>query len=382
MIIEVRNVGFLNKGAELMLRAILQKIHSTYPEAILTIVPSISSGAVPFQKLVNIGFYPKASITRCGYQLGDVAALLPKNLRERYGIILDREVDVILDASGFAYSDQWGVHRSLELAHSSVRWRKNEQKVILLPQAFGPFENPKIRNLIDQATNNIDLVMARDKISFDYLSQSICKRDNIRQYPDFTNLIDGKIPAYFDQELHRICLVPNYRMIDKTDPVSSDAYIPFMVRCANYLKYKNENPFILIHEGENDKLVAEQISQNSGGIPIITESDPLNIKGILGASFATIGSRFHGLVSALSQGVPSLGTGWSHKYLELFRDYDVEYALTKVDISDEDLSKKIDWLTDIYNREQVSKSLLEKSKNLKSLSNKMWQEVIALIDNK
>ena len=208
------------------------------------------------------------------------------------------------------------------------------------------------------------------------------ERGNIRQYPDFTNLIEGVVPEYFDREQHGVCLVPNYRMVDKTDGSLSSAYLPFMVRCAQRLKNKGAKPFILVHEGAKDRWLADQISGGAGDLPILVEDDPLKIKGILGASFATIGSRFHGLVSALSQGVPSLATGWSHKYQELFRDYGFEQGVVPVDIVDNELFEKIDWLTDEKVNRQISDSLMKESSRLKSLSNKMWDKVFSVIENK
>ena len=124
MIIEVRKAGFVNKGAELMLRAIMERVQAAYPEALLTMAPTHACGAMPFRKVVDHGFYPKASLYQYGFQLGDLAKLAPRKLREMYGLVLDRDVDVVIDAAGFSYSDQWGDRSSRELAHSAARWRK------------------------------------------------------------------------------------------------------------------------------------------------------------------------------------------------------------------------------------------------------------------
>jgi len=319
------------------------------------------------------------SSTRCGYR-ADLAKLAPGKLREIYGLVLDRDVDVVIDAAGFAYSDQWGERSSRELAHSAARWRKQGTKVILMPQAFGPYTSTRIRKSIRNAVDNIDLVMPRERTSYEYLTDVTGERANIRQYPDFTNLIEGAVPDYFDRNQHGVCLVPNYRMVDKTTGSQSNAYLPFMARCAKHLKDRGANPFILVHEGANDRWLAEQISEGAGGLPVLVEDDPLKIKGILGASVATIGSRFHGLVSALSQGVPSLGTGWSHKYQELFRDYGFPQGLVSVDDADSELAEKIDRLVDERANRELAESLQKESAHLKSRSEAMWGEVFSVTD--
>ena len=382
MIIEIRKAGFVNKGAELMLRAIMERVQAAYPEALLTMAPTHSGASMPFRKVVDHGFYPKASLYQYGFQLGDLAGLAPRKLREMYGVVLDRDVDVVIDAAGFSYSDQWGDRSSRELAHSAARWRKQGTKVILMPQAFGPYTGKRIRKAIRRAVDNIDLVMPREQTSYDYLTDVTGERGNIRQYPDFTNLIEGVVPEYFDRNQHGVCLVPNYRMVDKTDGSRSSAYLPFMVRCALQLKDKGAKPFILVHEGANDRWLADQISQGAGGLPVLVEGDPLKIKGILGASFATIGSRFHGLVSALSQGVPSIATGWSHKYQDLFRDYGFPDGVVSVDDANHELAEKIERLVDEKVNRRLSGSLMKESERIKSLSNAMWDEVFSIIKSK
>src|SRR5690606_16707582 len=125
-------------------------------------------------------------------------------------------------------------------------------------------------------------------------------------------------------------IVPNCRMLDKTDQATRDAYLPFLIKCTEHLLRKNARPFVLVHEGKDDRALADKLSAAVGGIPVIEEKGALQIKGILGACSGTLGSRFHGLVSALSQGVPALATGWSHKYQMLFEDYGVPEGLLEV----------------------------------------------------
>jgi len=380
MIIEIRKAGFVNKGAELMLHAVMQKVQERYPEATLVMAPSHNGGSQPFHKLTQLGFYPKAWLWRYGIQWGDFAGYLPKKLREMYGLVLDKEVDVVLDAAGFSYSDQWGVGSSKDLARSSKRWKKRGTKVILLPQALGPYQKAEIKPWVKQWAENVDLIFAREPDSYKHLTDLVGEQNKIKLFPDFTNLVKGTLPANYDASNKRIALVPNYRMVDKTSKQESEAYLPFMIRCAKYLVEQGAQPFVLVHEGANDQMLAEKISEAVGGIPIVKETDPLHIKGILGTCDATIGSRFHGLVSALSQGVPSLATGWSHKYIRLFEDYGFKEGVVTVLDSDAKLQEKIDLLLKLETVEPLRVKLKEKSDELKKLSEQMWQLVFTEID--
>lgn len=380
MIIEIRNAGFVNKGAELMLHAVMQKVQERYPDATLVMAPSHPKGSQPFHKLTGLGFRPKAWLWRHSIQWGDFAGFFPKKLREMYGLVLDKDVDVVLDAAGFAYSDQWGVSGSKELARSSKRWRKQGSKVILLPQALGPYQKPAIQRWVKEWVENADLIFARESDSYRHLTGLVGQQSKIKLFPDFTNLVKGKLPANYDSSNKGIAIVPNYRMIDKTSKEESEAYLPFMIRCAKYLVAQGAKPFVLVHEGENDKMLAEKISEAAGGLPIVKETDPIYIKGILGTCDATIGSRFHGLVSALSQGVPSLATGWSHKYTCLFEDYGFKDGIVTVLDNDEELHRKIDLLLKPESAHPLRRQLTEKSEQLKKRSEEMWNLVFVEMD--
>lgn len=388
MIIEIRRAGFLNKGAELMLHAVKQRMRQEYPEALLTMAPIYGGGRrlgpyVGYLKQAELGLLQKAWLQRYGVQWGDLLGLVPGVLRQMYGVVLDKEIDVVLDAAGFSYSDQWGEGPAIELAQSCRRWRKQGTKVILLPQAMGPFGSQKIKDAMNRAADHADLIFAREQISYEHLIQAVGQRPNIKMAPDFTNLLEGMLPDYFPADSDRFCLVLNYRMIDKTSREQSEAYLPFMIKCAKLLLAKGVFPFILVHEGADDLMLAQEISKAcDGGLEIITESHPLKNKGILGACRGTVGSRFHGLVSALSQGVPSLATGWSHKYRMLFEDYGFGEGLVDILAGENEIQHKIDLIVESESRQKIQATLRGKSANLKRLSEQMWQEVTGVINAK
>lgn len=380
-LIEIRKVNFVNKGAELMLYAVLEKMKQAYPDAKFTMAPHGSTSSTPYLKIAELGFYQKAHFFYKRFQFGVFAKFIPAKIRDMYGIVLDSEVDIVIDAAGFSYTDQWGEFSCLELADSCKRWKKNGTKVILLPQAFGPFKNERNRKLIKIALENADLVFAREKVSYDYLVDVLGEQQNLKMAGDFTNLLDGVVPENFDKQSNRFCIVPNYRMVDKVGGKESEAYLPFMIEVTRYAYLKGQKPFILVHEGKNDLMLAEQIRDAvSPDVKIIIEEHPLKIKGILGVSSGTVSSRFHGLVSALSQAVPSLATGWSHKYQMLFEDYGFPEWLLNVHMSKEELHNKMDLIFEENNKVTITNQLKENSEKLKKQTDQMWEAVFSVLN--
>jgi len=382
MLIEIRGVGFVNKGAELMLHAILQKVRARYPEAKFVMAPSLNVS--PYEKRATLGLFQKVTYEKSGIDIGDIfVSFVPKKRRKMYGLIRSKDIDIVLDASGFAHGDQWGLKNTNKLLKLSSKWKQNKTKLILLPQAFGPFKDDALKNSMKDFANNCDLIFAREDISYDYLTSITNSKDNIYNMPDFTNLVKASSVDDFDFENNDFCIIPNYKMVSKSWIENSDnQYLTLISNSIKYLREKGKKPFILVHEGKKDLDLANEISKSVDGINIFKEEDPLKVKGIIDKSSGVIGSRFHSLVSSLSQATPALGTSWSHKYQMLFKDYDFEDGILTLDSTIEDIERKIDILIEEKSRLELIKKLEVKSLYLKGLSNEMWEKVFETFESK
>lgn len=378
MIFEFRNVQFVNKGAELMLLAMLEQINSFFPSAKIAMAPREIER--PYEKRAKLGFLQKAWYWRYGVQWGRIAQFFPKKLLNMYGVVRDKDIDVVLDASGFLYTNQWGKRSCVEMADACRHWKKNGTKIVLLPQAFGPFLSHQNKEAIKVIADKADLIFTRERLSYNYLTGIVGERPNIKISPDFTNLIKGIVPSNFDKINNRFCIIPNYRMIDRTDKKVGDLYIPLMAVCVQHLIQKEQKPFFLIHDGDDDLRLAKNICAYFGtDIPIIQENDALHIKGIIGSCTGTIGSRFHGLVSALSQGVPSLAIGWSHKYKMLFEAYEFTDGIIDINDQKENILNKIDLLINPESRNSIKTILENRSEDQREQSRKMWELIFETI---
>lgn len=372
MDLEILGAGPENKGAYLMRMAIVSEISHSFPDARFAIRSKKGKNWDPGE----LGLFQKPALGENAF--GNFALKLRYGKKERrdYRMILDPEIDVVLDASGFKYSDQFGALGTWRRAKRMARWKKSGKKVVLLPQAFGPFEIPRVRDAVRLIADHADLICARDLESYQYLVGAAGTRENIKMFPDFTNILPGRLPEYFPAGQIRACLVPNTQMVVKTSDAVKDSYIPFFARCAQYLKDSGLNPFILLHDVPRDRTIAAEIKNASGfSLDIIEDENPLHLKGIIGSCQLLVGSRFHALISALSQGVPALATGWSHKYEHLFKDYGCpEFLISNLDFEAEALPK-LKLLTERNYRERAVSALMMSSEVEKQKTKQMWAEV-------
>ncbi|WP_158288518.1 polysaccharide pyruvyl transferase family protein [Mucilaginibacter psychrotolerans] len=374
MIIELRGVEFVNKGAELMMQAIIKKIREKFPEAILT----MQIGAkTPKAKLLQNGIKIKFSSNRSNR----IGAFIPGLIRRIAGYYLESEVNIVLDGSGFAFGDQWGAtYASRRLGSKISKWHNEGKKVILLPQAFGPFNAAELKMVMKKIILNADLLFAREEESYRHL-QNIATFQNIKQSPDFTNLINGKVPEGFDSETYQVAIIPNYKIVESKS-ANQDVYISFLKHAIDKTIAIGLKPYFLIHEGVKDHQVAKDVNSFlTQPLDIIVMEDPLEIKGIISTAKFIVCSRFHGVVSALSQGVPCVTTSWSHKYVMLLKEYDFHEGLVQDLINYETLNTLLFNLAQPSYRYQLCEKLLQKSKVQKEKSAQMWDEVFNVINN-
>ncbi len=376
MIVQLEGVGFNNKGAELMAHAVFQEITNTYENGIVALGVNIGN----YHQRIQVGFHHLLEKDFKKFpplrpMLNTFARLIPETFRRSNHIVNSAEIHAVLDASGYAYSDHWPTATEAK-AERITKWKRDGKKVILLPQAFGPFDNPRVRSAATRIISSCDLIFPRDTESYDYLVDLNGPDPKIRIAPDFTNLVKGNTPNYFNAVSPQPCIIPNYQMIAKTQEGVRDSYIEFLLKTVRYLFNENCEPFLLIHQATTDEELAKKLqAEIKCPLKIIFEPNALYIKGILGNCSAVISSRFHGLVSALSQSVPSLGTGWSHKYRLLFEDYSCPECLVSPLDPDEIIFEKINLLIDSSNRAEIVERLTLAGKEQKKLAANMWTEV-------
>ena len=368
MIIGIVGTSTWNKGAELMQVAINEHLRR-YPGMYL----AVPGGFGTFDERAFYGLRYLLPPLRWGRaRLG--MYLLPGALRRAFGVVHEDEADAILDASGFAFGDQHPLERTVRFAGDVERWRAQGKPVVLLPQALGPFEQPEMRAAFARVLKAATLVYARDRVSFDHAKRVWPEAGNLRMAPDFTNLVKPLATEEIGT-LNRACIVPNQRMIEKaTTQEQAAAYVPLMAQAVQAVEAHGVEPVLLVH-GAHDVPLVEAVQEHVGRtLPVIKETDPVRIKAELGRSRLVIASRFHALVSALTQGVPAIATSWSHKYEMLFADYGCPELVLSVSATEEQVRAAVD-RTLGSDRLEIERVLEERGIFVREKVERMWKEV-------
>jgi len=381
VLIEIKGVQFVNKGAALMLQAIQDRLQRDLPAAEIALTPGPNAS---FRSVAAAGAWQRLRMPGAPIDLDSLSYRLPQRALElgrRYGIVTERDVDAVLDASGFAYGATWGDAPLVSTAREIGRLARHGKPYVFLPQAFGPFSATPSAREFGRALHSAALVCAREPGSRAHLAGIAGDLgDRLAVFPDFTIGLSGtpSAAARWGVDRNSALLLPNDHMRTDRNPDATwrSGYVPLLCSLARQLADLGFVPRILNHEGEADAALCESLREATGSAEVITEADPRALKGIIGAAGIVVCSRYHGSVSALAQGVPCLGTSWSHKYAALFDEFGVaEYLLDTCDEAAATTSLR----RLASDRANVSQALLSRRATLEKRIEAMWSRVLAIV---
>ena len=363
-----------------MLYAILQEIEQKHPHAIVYIPnEKINQGLSYIKTHLDLRFLPGKKMEN-RFHLNGVFRKLKIPYTFMPSMISAGHIDYYFDASGFKFSDQFfHTHISSELLNKRlVALKRKGTKIIYLPQAFGPFEKVESKEVLSVLNHSATVFMPRDQISYNYLQKSgIVNMRKVKTFPDFTSLVKGKIPEQYKHLKDGICIIPNIQMINK-GAISFENYIFLLKQIINKAKKTGRTIYLLNHEGKKDEELCIDIKKRiSGELELVTNIDALEIKGLISSAYLVISSRYHGVASSLNSCVPCLATSWSHKYKELFDDYNMPDCILPIDNLEKAISMIYDYLNTEMNqfiRNKLSHQIVE----IMEKNHQMWNYIWAI----
>lgn len=371
-----------NKGAELMLYAILQELERRYPDAEVFIDKKMIKQGLDYVKSpIKISYIPYNKVQQfC--QKYKITGFL-----NRIGLFSDylnntcpiKHVDYYIDGSGLSFSD-----KHIKSASIAIFWRrrlngykKQGAKIIFLPQGFGPLEQQVTRYAVKSLVDFSDIIFAREKVSYESLFSVYGNSSNIRLSTDFTSLVDGHCPEQLKRLYGKVCIIPNVQMVNK-GVLTKVKYFDILDEIISCCKAKNHDVYLLNHEGQRDvDLASEYLMERNKSIEFITGLNAIEVKGLISTAYIVISSRFHGVASSLNCHVPCLATSWHHKYAELFRDFGMEDCVLSLD-NPQERQLKIEQFLDEKSNKEIRELLISKKAAIMEQNKQMWNLIWSL----
>lgn len=375
MKIVLSGVEGINKGAELMLYAILQEIERKFPEAIVYIpISRMPQGISKIKtKLVLrqspnalVHFAAKSHFTgllnRIGLHLKYLNNLTPIH-----------DVDYFIDASGLHFSDQTNIPNHMVSYWNTILsgYHKQGTKIVFLPQAYGPIEKANTKKAVSSLDKYADILFPRDKESEKYLRAVIKDQSKIWLFHDFTVSVNGELPTEFHVKGYAT-IIPNMQMVNK-GIISKNDYINWTLKIIDHL-YKKNIQVVLLDHSDDISLINDCVKKTKQPVIVISGLNALEVKGVISNSILCITSRFHGLASALNTSIPCLTTSWNHKYQEILEDYGMSDSLLPVNNIDICLQRIDDYLLPNKNID-IRKHLDEIHSSMLSETKIMWDKI-------
>lgn len=371
MKIEIHGGQLRNKGAQKMLRTTIEKLSENFNNAEMY-CDSVCGNK---EELGHLGL--KTFITSRGWMGGRMFSIkffLQKTLGIFFRENSVNKMDALIDISGFAYSDQWGERPARDASKLVRYYRSRNKPVIFLPQAFGPFENNKLKIHMLEIISGSNLIYARDYSSFTHLKQ-LTNSNIIKFCPDITFGFSNENLKMISQT-KKIALIPNTRVVSSKLFKVTDSYVNELENIVNGITADKID--ILIHDDSGEDIALVKNSRVLSACNIIEINDALLLKSEIKNYRFVIGSRYHGLVAAISQCIPVISIGWSHKYDELM-NYSGQSEFNYSN-KNNDISKMVKSLTDKKNHTKVSLQLQKINANTSKSLAMMWNEVVDLLN--
>ncbi len=347
-----------NRGAEAMLETSIGRIRDKFPDARFTVFsyqPEMDSELIR-DKAVTVRsstpaylvgvLFPLSLLAAPFARLGKVPRIFPRSVREL------AESRALIDLAGVSFIDGRDKYLPFNVL-TILPAMLLRTPVFKLAQAVGPFKHPLNRFLAKWLLPKCALVVPRGETTVEHLETIAFPADRMLAGADVAFLFEARdsLSREGGEEADRLAarslemraagravvgLCPSAVLASKAVSEGWD-YVGFMARLAaglvedghSVLLFPNATRARSTKLRNNDLPVIAQIHERLGeaGADVMHVTGDMNaasLRTVIEACSVVAVSRFHAMVGALSIGVPVAVVGWSHKYLEVMKQFGLE----------------------------------------------------------
>jgi colanic acid/amylovoran biosynthesis protein len=285
-----------------------------------------------------------------------------------------RKADYILDiGQGDSFSDIYGERRFnlINLVHREARLFDTTNSI--LPQTIGPFKDSGIKKKAYKAIKQANLVMTRDKKSYDYVTTHVPEQKAVKEYIDVAFFLPYKKMEFEKENIHvglnisallwhggytgdnQFGLITDYQLVVRQ-------IIDYFLSQPNVKLHLVSHVVSAERMVENDYAVAFDLTKEYNSPNLVLAPfflSPIDAKDYISGLDFFMGARMHATIAAFSSGVPVVPMAYSRKFNGLFVDtLGYEHI---VDLKVDSESDSFDKVQDFYKHRQMLKSEIEKA---------------------
>lgn len=251
---------------------------------------------------------------------------------------------------------------------------KLKKPVYVMPNSFGPFEGPFVKQIAKMALKKCKVLTSRETFSKRCVEEQLGL--NITNYPDLAFVLqksDLKRDDIFvkynlpqDRKLVAITMRP-YRFPKSDDP--GKAYLAFKREMADFIEWLYEQGYmpvivehtLAVNSHENDgaciKDVIAMVDKKKYRIVSDPSYDCHDLKCIYSFCQYIVGTRFHSVIFSFGSDVPGIAISYTgNKSTGIMHDIGLDdYVIAIEDVSSEQLMEKFSEL--IKNEAEVKKKI-------------------------
>lgn len=362
-----------NRGAESMLRAAIEGIEEKIPDVaftLLSLYPEEDRAENDHPRLRIVSFSPAELLALAFPSSLAVAALrrlgrrtpqfIPESVRAM------QQADLVVDLSGISFVDGRGygilVYNVLLVLMPSLLGTP----IIKFSQALGPFDDPINRVAAKLTLPLVARIAPRGAITERFLRDLGIPAERLDPSADSAFAMgiseasrDAADPylkhAAFERPVVALSISSVVYEYCQGESIDYPAIMADLIR---YLVGERDYGVLVVAHSTRpgktslknndlpvcDEIIAQLDPETLGHVCCpkkALHADVLRV--LIGACRFMVASRFHAMISGLAMGVPSLLIGWSHKYAEVLRMFDLEELATDyADLNAEGLRKAFD----------------------------------------
>jgi colanic acid/amylovoran biosynthesis protein len=282
---------------------------------------------------------------------------LPRSWREPVRTLAEAEMQVCVGGGYLrAHRDLTSTFILLLLLHQIWFAKALGKPVYLCAQSFGPFPRRIQRKFASAGLRRADLILAREAVSYRYLSSLGLDPERIAMVPDsaFTFQPDPW-PGAHDLLVSR---GPEEELVG----ITVRAWLPragqaaYERAVAEFIDRVSRRPALRVvvvaqvtatDQGDDDRVVGQRISDMLGrrdNVLFLSERlTHYQIKSVFDQLTYLVGTRFHSVIFGLTSRVPALAIEYEHKTSGIMQDLGLEHWVVRIqDVTADILTQMFD----------------------------------------